>query len=164
MKNKLIVTVFLLLFNAKLPAQNKAIDSLIPLLKTAQGGKKIDILISLSNEYRATSEEKALKYALEAKDLAQKEDNKIKTLEAKIVEAKVYLKHGKDKQGLELSEEALKEAIKLKQNETVAKIYKAQYYYYRDVAVDIKNAILIIDKGIAFTSANNMPQLLGDMY
>ncbi|MBA2611436.1 MAG: tetratricopeptide repeat protein [Bacteroidetes bacterium] len=165
MKNRIRVTSLLIAFSVGFSfSQTKKIDSLNTELKTGQGEKKIDVLLALSNEYRAENEEKALKYALEAKELAQKAGNKKKVLEGKICEAKIYLKYGQDKKGLELSEEAINDGIALKEYDAVVRMYKSQYYYYRDIRSDMKAAILIIDKAIAFTSQNNLQPLLGDAY
>ncbi|MBA3680780.1 MAG: tetratricopeptide repeat protein [Bacteroidetes bacterium] len=165
MKNKIFIISFLIAFSFKYAiSQNKVIDSLTPILNSLQGEKKIEALLSLSNEHRPDSEEKALKYALEATELATKSNNKIKILEGKICEAKVHLKYGKDKKGLELIEDVMNEALAIKANEAVAKIYKAKYAYYLDVKADINASVLMMDKAIAFTTANNMQVLLGDMY
>jgi len=165
MKQKLFIALLTFAISVKPgTAQNKKIDSLTTELKTAQGEKKIAVLIGLSNECRATNEEKALKYAIEAKNLAEKVGNKKKALEGKICEAKVYLKYGRDKKGLKLSDELITEGIALKENEAVVRIYKAKYYYYRDVKSDINAAIMVADKAIAFTAQNNLQTLMADMY
>ncbi|MEO6303522.1 MAG: tetratricopeptide repeat protein, partial [Bacteroidia bacterium] len=165
MKNKIRVTILLIAFSVGFSfSQTKKLDSLNTELKTVQREKKIDVLLGLSNEYRTSNEEKALKYALEAKDLAQKAGNKKQVLEGKICEAKVYLKYGQDKKGFELSEEAINEGIALKEYDAVVRMYKSQYYYYRDIRSDMNAAILIIDKVIAFTTQHNLQPLLGDAY
>jgi tetratricopeptide (TPR) repeat protein len=164
MKFRFVIYIFLSLFSVKILSQNQIIDSLNLVLKTAKGDARLSALIGLSNEFRSKDEQKALQYAIEAKTLAEKDGNLKKGLDAKVTEAKVYLKYGKDKKGLDLLDEVIEASYKINYSDAVVLVYKAKYYYLRDIKSDIKAAISIMDEGIAFATKNNLLAFLGDFY
>lgn len=164
MKYRGVFLVFIVFLSFKISSQNEIIDSLHLVLKTAKGEARLSALIKLSNEYRPKDEDKALQFAIEAKTLAEKEGNSKKGLDAKVAEAKVYLKYGKENKGIILLDEVFEASNKINYFDAAVLVYKAKYYYFRDNKSDIKAAISIMDEGIAFTTKNNLLTFSGDFY
>lgn len=111
-KNIIFYTLLILLFAHSLLAQDE-LGELIKKLDTANGIEKIDILNKLSEKYREKDLEKAIFYADEAVNLAEKNQKLDKVAIAQINKGVAYRSKGDSKPALEYFLKALVIAEKI---------------------------------------------------